>query len=66
MKKVECPNCKAVHRIDESKLPENGAYGRCRECKSRFFIGKNEPHQKESEKEKYSRQETKKTERCPK
>jgi predicted Zn finger-like uncharacterized protein len=38
--KVECPNCGTIHHINESKIPDTGAYGKCRECKSRFFVNK--------------------------
>ena len=36
--KAQCPNCEAVYRIDESKIPEKGAYAKCRKCQMRFLI----------------------------
>jgi predicted Zn finger-like uncharacterized protein len=38
--KGECPNCGAVYKIDDSKIPDKGGYGRCPRCQTRFFIMK--------------------------
>jgi len=38
--KGECPNCGAVYQIDDSKIPDEGGYGRCPKCQTRFFIKK--------------------------
>lgn len=38
--KGECPNCGAVYQIDNSKIPDEGGYGRCPKCQTRFFIKK--------------------------
>jgi len=37
---VKCSNCGAVHNIEDSKIPEKGAYATCRDCKNRFFVVK--------------------------
>lgn len=49
--KVQCSNCKAVYQIDESKIPEKGAYVTCSKCKTRFHIKKEPKAQKEEHKE---------------
>ena len=36
---VQCPNCEAVGQIDDSKVPEKGAYTRCPKCQFRFYLG---------------------------
>jgi predicted Zn finger-like uncharacterized protein len=38
--KVQCPNCRAIYNIDESKIPEKGAHGTCSRCGKRFDIKK--------------------------
>ena len=38
--RAECPSCKAVYKIDSSKIPEKGAYTRCQKCQQRFVIKK--------------------------
>ena len=38
--KVTCPKCEAVYSIDDSKIPDKGAYGNCPKCKERFFVKK--------------------------
>lgn len=58
--KIECPECNAVHKIDESKIPDKGAYARCRECKARFFVEK----KKESPEPPRQAEETKKCPKC--
>ena len=37
---AQCPKCKAVYDVDETKVPEQGRYARCTVCKSRFFISR--------------------------
>lgn len=41
--KAKCPECGAVYNVDETKLPEKGAYANCAKCKTRFHIKKPEP-----------------------
>jgi len=38
--KVQCPNCRAVYNIDDSKIPEKGTHANCSKCKTRFEIKK--------------------------
>jgi predicted Zn finger-like uncharacterized protein len=38
--KIQCPNCSFASQIDESKIPDKGAYTRCRKCNTRFFLSK--------------------------
>ena len=38
--KGQCPSCKAVYKVDGSKIPERGTYARCPKCQERFFIKK--------------------------
>jgi predicted Zn finger-like uncharacterized protein len=38
--KVQCPNCRAVYNIDDSKIPEKGTHATCSKCKTRFEIKK--------------------------
>jgi predicted Zn finger-like uncharacterized protein len=38
--KAQCPNCKAVYNIDDSKIPEKGAHVTCKKCQTRFPIKK--------------------------
>jgi predicted Zn finger-like uncharacterized protein len=40
--KAQCPNCKAVYKVDESKIPDKGARTRCTKCNERFVIRKGE------------------------
>ena len=35
---IECPQCKAIYRIDRTKLPPKGVHVRCKICHTRFFI----------------------------
>jgi predicted Zn finger-like uncharacterized protein len=37
---IHCPNCKAVYRVDETKIPDKGAYTRCKKCRFRFLVQK--------------------------
>jgi len=51
--KIQCPNCKAVYQINDSKIPEKGANATCPKCKTRFYIKKIQKEQeapKEGEK----------------
>lgn len=38
--KIQCPKCNATCNIDESKIPERGAYLRCKKCQNKFHIEK--------------------------
>jgi predicted Zn finger-like uncharacterized protein len=38
--KGQCPNCEATFKIDDSKIPAKGIYGKCPKCKDRIFISK--------------------------
>jgi predicted Zn finger-like uncharacterized protein len=38
--KGQCPNCEATFKIDDSKIPEKGIYGKCPKCKERIFLSK--------------------------
>jgi predicted Zn finger-like uncharacterized protein len=38
--KAQCPNCKAVYNIDDSKIPEKGTFATCSKCKTRFEVKK--------------------------
>jgi predicted Zn finger-like uncharacterized protein len=46
--KGTCPNCGTGYQIDDSKIPDKGAYGRCAKCKERFFVKKKDSFQKTS------------------
>jgi len=37
---TQCPKCKASGKIDDSKIPEKGAYVRCPKCDERFYLEK--------------------------
>ena len=41
--KAKCSKCGAVYNVDDSKIPENGAYATCAKCKTRFRIEKQVP-----------------------
>ena len=60
--KIECPKCGTVHQINESKIPDIGAYGKCRECKSRFFVDKKQSSGKINDR---NSQEETSMEQCP-
>ncbi|MBU2550914.1 MAG: zinc-ribbon domain-containing protein [Proteobacteria bacterium] len=36
--KFQCQSCQAVFRVDDSKVPTRGAYGRCPNCRERIFV----------------------------
>lgn len=36
--KIHCPKCNATHIINISKIPAKGAYARCRNCNTQFFV----------------------------
>jgi predicted Zn finger-like uncharacterized protein len=38
--KGKCPNCGAAYQIDDSIIPDKGAYARCPKCQTRFFLTK--------------------------
>ena len=40
MMKVQCPECKAMYRVDEKKIPEEGIKVRCQKCQNQLFIKK--------------------------
>jgi len=40
--KAQCPNCKAVYKVDTAKIPDKGAYVRCSKCQARFTIKKSD------------------------
>ena len=40
--RFQCSKCKTVFRVDEAKVPEKGAYGRCPKCKERILIKKDQ------------------------
>ena len=37
--KIRCPNCQALSEVDDSKIPKQGAWGRCPKCGERIRIG---------------------------
>jgi predicted Zn finger-like uncharacterized protein len=43
--KAQCPSCKALFNIDDSKIPEKGAHVTCTKCKTRFEVKKPAPAQ---------------------
>ena len=43
--KIECPKCGAAYKIDASKVPDKGAYGRCTKCNTRFFLKKKDKNE---------------------
>ena len=47
--KAQCPKCKAVYNIDDSKIPEKGAHATCPKCKNRFPIKKDKEPQTQTE-----------------
>ena len=36
--KFNCPNCGIGYKIDPARLPDKGAYTRCKKCKHRFLV----------------------------
>ena len=38
--KVSCPQCQAVSEIDDGKVPDQGAWGRCPKCGHKIFVSK--------------------------
>jgi predicted Zn finger-like uncharacterized protein len=38
--KIQCSECKAAYRIDDSKVPAEGVYVKCPKCESRFLVKK--------------------------
>jgi len=43
--KGRCPTCGVGYQIDDSKIPDEGAYARCPKCNARFFLTKKEKGQ---------------------
>ena len=41
--KVKCEHCGATLKVDEGKIPENGAWAKCPKCSERLFLKKPEP-----------------------
>ncbi len=37
---IQCPKCKAVYKVNYSKIPANGTHARCRKCQTKFFVSK--------------------------
>lgn len=46
--KVNCPKCHVSYRIDAEKIPEQGAFLRCKKCATRFSISRPIPPPAES------------------
>lgn len=40
MMKIECPDCKYGGDVDDAKIPDDGIWGTCNKCKTRFFVKK--------------------------
>jgi predicted Zn finger-like uncharacterized protein len=38
--KAQCPNCKALFKIDDAKIPEKGGHATCSKCQTRFEVNK--------------------------
>lgn len=38
--KIKCPKCKTEYRVDDAKIPDKGAYSRCKKCQTRFVVKK--------------------------
>ena len=49
--KAQCPECKVIYKIDDSKVPEKGGYITCNKCKARFKIIKKPVKQEENSQE---------------
>ena len=63
--KARCPSCESAYRIDDSKIPDEGIYARCKKCQTRFFVEKEEPLQLENPRENPSQDQQDQTV-CPK
>ncbi len=50
--KVQCPECGFTSQIDDSKVPDKGAYTRCRKCHTRFFLSKETDFQEKTSRQK--------------
>ncbi len=35
---ITCPECTAVCRVDDARIPKQGIYGKCPQCQNRFFL----------------------------
>ena len=38
--KVQCPNCSAVYKLDETKIPEKGTWAKCTKCGEKIRVVK--------------------------
>lgn len=36
--KIECPNCETVYQVNNSRIPNGGAYCRCIKCQKKLFV----------------------------
>ena len=36
--KIQCPECQAEFRVDETRIPEKGCQGTCKKCGARFLL----------------------------
>ena len=43
---VKCSKCGCVYKIDASKIPDKGAYAKCKKCQNRIFVNKHAETQK--------------------
>lgn len=38
--KIQCPKCNTAYNIDDSRIPQQGGYVRCKKCQNRFRVEK--------------------------
>ena len=50
--RLQCPKCRAVYKIDGSKIPEKGVQARCPKCQSRFVLRKKSKTQNDIKRQK--------------
>ncbi|MEI6258289.1 MAG: zinc-ribbon domain-containing protein [Deltaproteobacteria bacterium] len=60
--KIQCPDCKKVYQVDDSKIPDAGANIKCK-CETKFFIKKDTL---EAEEKPIIHNELRTEEKCPK
>lgn len=60
--KIQCPDCKKVYQVDDSKIPEAGTFVKCK-CETKFFIKKDTL---EAEEKPIIHDESRTEEKCPK
>ena len=60
--KIQCPDCKKVYQVDDSKIPDAGANIKCK-CETKFFIKKDTL---EAEEKPIIHDESRAEEKCPK